>query len=145
MILILLPFTITIFIFGLFFQLIHLQGRTDWLYDSLIKVIYFPASFLFTKLAISLFTYQDILGLPLNHALKTDIIFLQVFIKKAFNVMPRLEFYIKMHPLIQNKKGLLKNFLILCAFPLSLYIYLIDEGNIIRQIYLNRLDLLEEL
>ena len=145
MILLLLPFTITIFIFGLFFQLINLQGRTDWLYDSLIKVIYFPASFLFTKWMISLFSYQDILGLPLSNELKSDIIFLQVFIKKAFLIMPRLEFYTRMHPLIQNKRGIRRNFLILCAFPLSLYIYLIDEGSTIRHIYLNRLKHLEEL
>jgi len=145
MIKLLLPFTITIFIFGLIFQLVHLQGRNDWLYDSLIKVIYFPASFLFTKWMISLFSYQDILGLPLSNELKSDIIFLQVFIKKAFLIMPRLEFYTRMHPLIQNKRGIRRNFLILCAFPLSLYIYLIDEGSTIRHIYLNRLKHLEEL
>ena len=144
MILILLPFTVTIFLFGAFFQIIRLMGRSDWLYDSLIKVIYFPASFLFTKLIISLFTYQDVLDLPLKNDLKTDIIFLQVFIKKAFNIMPRLDFHIRMHPLMQTKKGLSKNFFILCTFPLSLYIFLIDEGSIVRQIYLNRLKHLEE-
>ncbi len=144
MILILLPFTVTILIFGMLFQIIGLMGRSDWLYDSLIKVIYFPASFLFTKLVISLFIYQDVLDLPFNNELKTDIIFLQVFIKKAFNIMPRLDFHIRMHPLMQSKNGFAKNFLFLCTFPLSLYIFLIDEGSIVRQIYLNRLKHLEE-
>jgi hypothetical protein len=111
--------------------------------DSLIKVIYFPTSFLFSKYIIALFTYQDVLDLPLSSELKSDIIFLQVFIKKAFIIMPRFDFHIRQHPLMQTKKGLVKGFFLLCAFPLSLYIYLIDEGNIIRNIYLNRHKLLE--
>jgi hypothetical protein len=144
MILVLLPFTVTIFIFGVIFQIINLMGRSDWLHDSLIKVLYFPASFLFTKLIISLFTYEDVLDLPLRSGLKSDIIFVQVFVKKAFRIMPRLEFHIRIHPLIQGKKGILRTFLIFCTFPLSLYIYLIDEGTILRQIYLSRLKHLEE-
>jgi len=138
MILLLLPFTITIFIFGLIFQVVNLMGRTDWLNDSLIKVVYFPASFLFTKFMISLFSYQDILDLPVRNELKADIIFLQVFIKKAFGIMPRLNFYINQHPLMKMQKSFKKKALFLCSFPLSLYIYLVEEGTMIREIYLNR-------
>jgi len=140
----LLPFTVTLFLFGLLFQIIHLQGRSDWLYDSLIKVVFFPASFIFTKLAISLFNYKDILGLPLSKKNKREIIFMQTFFKKAMKVMPRLEFYAKLHPGIQTSKGFAKSFLTFCTFPLSLYIYLMEEGQILREFFQNRINILEE-
>lgn len=144
LLLILLPFTITLFIFGIFFQLIKLQGRSDWLYDSLIKIIYFPTSFMFTRYIISLFSYHDILQLPIKAELKSDIIFLQIFIKKAFSIMPRLEFHLKNHPLMQYRSSFFNKFLLLCAFPLSLYFFLIQEGYEIRKIYFNRLSNMED-
>jgi hypothetical protein len=144
LLLLLLPFTVTLFIFGLLFQIIRLQGREDWLFDSLIKVVFFPSSFVFTKLTISLFTYRDILGLPIKKNQKREIIFMQTFFKKAFRIMPRLEFYARLHPGIQNSKGLKRNFLTFCAFPLSLYLYLMEEGQILRDYYQNRINILED-
>lgn len=141
---ILLPFTVTLFLFGLLFQVIHLQGRDDWLYDSLIKVVFFPASFTFTKLAISFFTYRDILGLPLKMQVKREIIFMQTFFRKAYQVIPRMEFYAGLHPGIQTRRGLRRSFVVFCSFPLSLYLYLMEEGQILRDYYQNRINILED-
>lgn len=140
----LLPFTFTLFLFGLVFQLLQLQGRTDWLYDSLIKVIFFPASFICTKLAISLFTYKDILGLPLKNSTKHEIIFMQSFFVKAYNVMPRMDFYASVHPVVQNTSRLYSKFLTFCTFPLALYLFLMEEGQILRDFYENRKFFMED-
>lgn len=144
LLLILMPFTVTLFIFGLFFQLIKLQGRSDWLQDSLIKVIFFPSSFIFTKLIISCFTYRDILSLPIKLKIKREIIFIQTFFRKAYRIFPRLNFYAKIHPGLQNCSGMKKKFIILCSFPLSLYLFLVEEGEILEELYLNRLRNLED-
>ena len=61
-----LPFVLSLVLFGAIFQWIGLMGRTDWIHDSLIKALVFPNSFLAVKLGLEAITFRDIVHLPLG-------------------------------------------------------------------------------
>ena len=61
-----LPFVLSLILFGAIFQWVGLMGRTDWIHDSLMKALVFPNSFLAVKLGLEAITFRDIVHLPLG-------------------------------------------------------------------------------
>ena len=88
------PFIITLLIFGLIFHWVQLQGRQDWLADTLIKCLVFPSSVTILKVLLSYITYLDLLGLPLSMDRRLDLITLKAAFQKGSFVMKRFAWYL---------------------------------------------------
>lgn len=93
-----LPFVLSLFIFGAIFQWLTLLGRTDWVMDSLIKILVFPNSFFAVKLALGAITFHDILRLPLPDKFKTSCIVLKAILEKGSPLLTRYRFFMDLAP-----------------------------------------------
>jgi hypothetical protein len=122
-----LPFVLTLTIFGLIFHALRLQGREDWLVDTLIKCCLFPSSLIFVKLCLSYISYLDILQLPLSMPRRIDLITMKSAFTKGGRIISRLSWYLDTCTPAQTEgriKGRLKQY---AGLMIALYLYLYEE------------------
>lgn len=93
-----LPFVLSLVLFGLLFQWIGLMGRTDWLHDSFIKALVFPNSFLAVKLGLESITFRDIVRLPLSGSWRRSAIVLKAVMEKCTPLLHRYRFFMELSP-----------------------------------------------
>lgn len=122
-----LPFLATLGVFGALFQLVELQGRTDWLEDTLIKCLIFPSSLAFLRAALSYVTYLDLLALPVSIKWRFDLVTIKSAFQKGGQSLSRFSWYLDTYPYM-DRGGLLKRWLAKYAsLIVSLYLYLYHE------------------
>ena len=140
-----LPFIITLLIFGLIFHWYQLQGRQDWLADTLIKCLVFPSSVTVLKVLLSYITYLDLLGLPISMDRRVDLITLKAAFQKGSFVMKRFSWYLNTYGehLPRNRfKFSAKRY---ACLIIALFLYLYEEIEDAHQLLHNRYHHLREL
>ena len=93
-----LPFVLSLLIFGALFQWLGFLGRTDWIMDSVIKTLVFPNSFFAVKLILQAITFGDILLLPLPQKIKFPCIILKAVLEKGSPLLQRYYFFMNISP-----------------------------------------------
>ena len=122
-----LPFIITLLIFGLLFHWVQLQGRQDWLADTLIKCLVFPSSVTVLKLLLSYITYLDLLGLPLSMDRRVDLITLKAAFQKGSFVMKRFSWYLNTYGEHLPRNRLKFSARRYACLIIALFLYLYEE------------------
>jgi hypothetical protein len=122
-----LPFLASLLAFGVLFQLFQLQGRTDWLYDTLIKGVIFPSSLLFLRVTLDYITYLDLLSLPIPMRRRFDLIAYKAAFQKGSHSLSRFNRYLDSYPYLQEKNRLRRWFLKYASLIVALYLYLYEE------------------
>ena len=133
---IIIPFVLTLIIFGIIFDWLTLMGRTDWLYDSLIKAVVFPNSFFATKLSLESISFRDLITLPVNQDTRRSMIILKAVMEKCTPLLFRFRFFMNLTPHFQNKRW--PRFWRLCAVVMALYISIYRQTEQTRDLYNHR-------
>ena len=118
-----LPFLLTLLLFGSVFQIVRLQGRTDWLADTLIKCILFPSSLVLMRVSFSYVTYLDILKLPISMNLRFDLITIKSAFQKGGQILRRFSWYLDTYPYLAQGSRLQRLVAKYASLIVSLYIY----------------------
>jgi len=122
-----LPFVVTLFIFGLIFHLIRLQGRDDWLFDTLIKCLIFPSSLIYLKILLTYISYIDILSLPISMKRRIDLITMKSAFQKGGKILKRFSWYLNTYSAFSSKGNIKKRFMKYASLVIALYLYLYEE------------------
>ncbi len=142
----LLPLVVVFGLFGVLFQVFEVGGRTDWLEDTLIKVLFLPASVLYIRVVLSYITFYDIAGLKFSDSIKRDLVIFRTIVVRGNGCMERLKWYIDNNQLHFGQSFFYNNIPKYSALILSTYISLYQKAEILytiienRTSYLNRSD-----
>ncbi len=143
-----LPFIASLLFFGVIFQLARLQGRTDWLHDTLIKCVIFPSSLVFLRAILSYITYLDILALPLSMDRRFDLITVKAAFQKGGQALGRFTWYLEGYPYLAAEPGwrgaLRHQAAKYASLILSLYLFLYEETEHAYLLLQNRYRHLQE-
>lgn len=134
----LLPFIASLLAFGLAFQLIHLQGRSDWLYDSAVKCLIFPSSLLFLRIALSYVTYLDLLRLPISMKERFALITAKSAFQKGGKYLGRFSWYLDTYPYLHKDGALQQRLRKYASLIVALYLYLYEETENANLLLQNR-------
>lgn len=130
------PFVLTLILFGAIFQWLHLLGRTDWMADSLLKGVVFPNSFLVVKLCLESITFRDLTRLPLGEGPRRLTIVLKAVMEKCTPLLHRYRFFMDLTPHFEGRRW--KRFTRLCAIVVALYISIYQQTEKTRDLYDHR-------
>lgn len=133
---IVLPFVLSLLLFGAIFQWLELMGRTDWIYDSLIKSLVFPNSFLAVKLGLESITFRDLVKLPLRPSARRVLIVIKAVMEKSSPVLKRYRFFLGLSPHFQNRR--MGRFLRICAVMVAAYISIYRQTEQTKILYDHR-------
>jgi len=133
-----LPFLFTLMIFGIAFQLIRLQGREDWIADTLIKCLIFPSSLIFLKILLTYITYLDILRLPVPMKRRIDLITIKSAFGKGGAMLNRFLWYLDTYPGIFSGTRARKLLIRYACLVIALYLYLYEEIEDSNRLLRNR-------
>ena len=131
-------FLISLLAFGLFFQLVHLQGRSDWLYDTIVKCLVFPNSLLFLRTMLGYVTYLDILSWPLSLEKRFYLITYKAAFDKGGHALERFRWYLDGYPYLAQSSGFKRQLGKYASLIVSLYLYLYEETENARLLLDNR-------
>jgi len=120
-----LPFVLSLLVFGAIFEWLELMGRTDWMHDSLLKALVFPNSFLAVKLGLESITFRDILDLPLNAGGRRGAIVLKAVMEKCTPLLHRYRFLMDASPHFDGRRAGV--FLRLCGVIVAAYISIYQQ------------------
>lgn len=130
------PFVLSLLLFGGIFQWLELMGRTDWMYDSLIKSLVFPNSFLAVKLGLESITFRDLVRLPLRPHARRVVIVIKAVMEKSSPVLKRYRFFMGLSPHFQNRR--MGRFLRICAVMVAAYISIYRQTEQTKILYDHR-------
>lgn len=130
------PFVLTLIFFGIIFDWFQLMNRSDWLWDSLVKAIVFPNSFLVTKLCLESISFQDLLNLPVNQRTQRMMIILKAVLGKCTPLLFRFRYFMSLSPHFQKQRW--PQFWRLCAVVMALYISIYAQTEQTRDLYDHR-------
>jgi len=133
-----LPFVLSLLAFGALFQLVHLQGRSDWLYDTLIKCLIFPSSLVFLRVVLSYITYLDILALPISMSRRFDLITAKSAFQKGGKYLSRFSWYLDTYPYLRADSAIKGHLQKYASLIISLYLYLYEETENANLLLRNR-------
>ena len=139
-----LPFILTLALFGSVFQMVQLQGRTDWLADTLVKCILFPSSLILMRVAFSYVTYLDILELPISMNLRFDLITIKSAFQKGGQSLRRFSWYLDTYPYLATGTRIQRFATKYASLIVSLYLYLYHETENAYLLLQNRYHHLQE-
>ena len=139
-----LPFLLTLLFFGSVFQIVRLQGRTDWLTDTLIKCIVFPSSLVLMRVSFSYVTYLDILALPISMDLRFDLITIKSAFQKGGPTLRRFSWYLDTYPYLAQGNRAKRLIAKYTSLIVSLYLYLYHETENAYLLLQNRYHHLQE-
>lgn len=122
-----LPFVLSLVLFGAIFQWIGLMGRTDWIHDSLIKALVFPNSFLAVKLGLEAITFRDIVHLPLGAGGRRNAIVVKAVMEKCAPLLHRYRFFMDLSPHFDGRR--FQGFQRLCAVIVAAYISIYGQAE----------------
>lgn len=122
-----LPFMATLLLFGLIFQVVRLQGREDWLYDSALKCLLFPSSVVYLRVLLSYVTYLDILGLPISMHRRFQLITAKAAFQKGAKYLGRFSWYLDTYPYLRSDRAMKRALMKYASLIISLYLYLYEE------------------
>ena len=148
-IVLLLPFILIFFFFGVIFQIIHLSGRTDWLIDTIQKMLIFINTFFFIKLILYHIEFKDIVLAPISYSQKAYLIIAKNLFVEGNTILKRLDWYldsysyIKENSIIKVKFFRNINFVKYSSLILSLYFILYDLAELCWLLLNNRKSHLE--
>ncbi len=131
-----LPFVLSLLVFGAFFQWMALLGRTDWLWDSLLKALVFPASVLVVKIGLGAITFGDILASPLPGGLRRAAIVLKAVMEKCTPLLHRYRFFMDISPHFNGRRG--GRLLRLCGVVIAAYLSIYEQTDKTRSLYDHR-------
>ncbi|MGE4441696.1 MAG: hypothetical protein AB7D27_09430 [Desulfomicrobium sp.] len=131
-----LPFVLSLILFGAIFQWVELMGRTDWIHDSLIKALVFPNSFLAVKLGLEAITFRDIVHLPLGAAGRRNAIVLKAVMEKCTPLLHRYRFFMDLTPHFDSRR--FPKFQRLCAVIVAAYISIYGQAEMTQALYDHR-------
>jgi len=134
-----LPFVASLLAFGALFQVIRLQGREDWLADSLVKSMLFPSTLIFLRLLLSYITYLDILTLPISMERRFQVITIKSVFDKGGRYLSRFAWYLDTYPYLHSDRTLERALQKYASLIVALYLYLYEEtenaGLLLRNRY----------
>ena len=136
-----LPFVLSLLAFGAVFQWAGLMGRTDWMYDSLLKALVFPNSFLAVKLGLESVTFRDIVCLPLRPGARRNAIVLKAVMEKCTPLLQRYRFFMDLTPHFDDRRGsrsLRCRFLRLCGVIVAAYISIYQQTEKTQELFDHR-------
>ncbi len=122
-----LPFVLSLVLFGAVFQWIGLMGRTDWIQDALIKALVFPNSFLAVKLGLESITFRDIVHLPLSEGWRRSTIILKAVMEKCTPLLHRYRFFMDLTPHFDGMR--FSRFKRLCGVIVAAYISIYGQAE----------------
>lgn len=122
-----LPFVLSLILFGTIFQWAELLGRNDWIHDSLIKAVVFPNSFLAVKIGLEAITFRDLVHLPLGAGGRRNAIVLKAVMEKCTPLLHRYRFFMDLSPHFDGRRG--ARFQRLCAVIVAAYISIYDQAE----------------
>lgn len=120
-----LPFVLSLLIFGALFQWMALLGRTDWLWDSLLKALIFPASVLVVKIGLGAITFADILAVPLPERFRRAAIVLKAVMEKCTPLLHRYRFFMDLSPHFAGRRT--GRLLRLCGVIIAAYLSIYEQ------------------
>lgn len=125
-----LPFVLILSFMGFIFYLYNFGGRSDWLEDTVIKVVFFPSSILFVKAMLSFVSFYDITQLPISETRRSDLIVIRSLLVRGNLGMTRLKWYLDSYP--QHKSdGIFNNKIPKYgALILATYFYLYNKAEV---------------
>jgi hypothetical protein len=133
---IIVPFVLSLLLFGGIFQWLELMGRTDWIQDSLIKGLVFPNSFLVVKLSLDSITFRDLVRLPLRPRARRIVIVIKAVMEKSSPVLKRYRFFMGLSPHFENRR--MGSFLRICAVMVAAYISIYRQTEQTKTLYDHR-------
>lgn len=131
-------FVLSLFLFGLIFQLLKLQGRTDWMVDTALKCLIFPSSLLFLRTALAYITYLDILSWPVSMDTRFYLITYKSIFDKGGHALDRFGWYLDSYPYLAEGPKVKRLLARYASLILSLYLYLYEETENARLLLINR-------
>ena len=151
------PFLVTLILFGLIFHVIRLSGRSDWLADTVIKVLAYPNSVLAIKLILAYVSYTDIIQLPIETEKRISLITTKAVYDKGNTNLPRLRWHLSNYPVFKKEIeigrkidliayiiGRIKGKIAwIACLIVSLYLLLLEEEILIKSLINNRYTHLE--
>jgi hypothetical protein len=137
-----LPFVLSLILFGAIFQWAELLGRTDWIHDSLIKALVFPNSFLAVKLGLEAITFRDIVRLPLGQGGRRNAIVLKAVMEKCTPLLHRYRFFMDLSPHFDGLRW--SRFKRLCAVIVAAYISIYDQAEKTQALFDHRTSFLRK-
>lgn len=120
-----LPFVLSLLLFGALFQWMALLGRTDWLWDSLLKALVFPASVLAVKIGLGAITFADILVMPLPERFRRAAIVLKAVMEKCTPLLHRYRFFMDLSPHFAGRRT--GRLLRLCGVIIAAYLSIYEQ------------------
>lgn len=136
------PFVLTLILFGAIFQWFALMGRTDWLFDSLVKAVVFPNSFLAVKLGLESITFADLIRLPLKPGTRRSVFILKTVMEKCTPLLHRYRYFMELSPHFRGRRW--ARLTGLCGAIVATYISIYQITEQTRDLYDHRLRHLEE-
>jgi uncharacterized membrane protein len=140
-----LPFVLSLFVFGLIFQLIRLFGRQDWLQDTLIKCLVFPSSLIFLKILLTYITYLDILNLPISMRKRVGLITMKSAFQKGEKILRRFSWYLDTYSILKSDGRIKSSLKKYACLIIALYLYLYEEIENSNRLLKNRYQHLYEV
>lgn len=137
-----LPFVLSLVVFGAIFQWVDLMNRSDWIHDSLIKALVFPNSFLAVKLGLEAITFRDIVRLPLGHGGRRNAIVLKAVMEKCTPLLHRYRFFMDLSPHFDRQRW--SRFKRLCAVIVAAYISIYDQAEKTQALFDHRTSFLRK-
>jgi len=135
---VLLPLVLVFGVFGVGFHVFSVAGRSDWLEDTLVKVLFLPSSVLFVRSILSNLTFSDIINMKIPDKYKTDLIVFRTIVVRGSQSMSRLNWYID-NSQMHNGRSILHNKIPkYSALILSTYITLYQKAEMLYSIINNR-------
>lgn len=122
-----LPFVASLLVFGIFFHFMRLQGRDDWLSDTLIKCLVFPSSLIYIKILLSYVTYLDILQLPISMKRRVDLISMKSAFQRGGIMLRRFSWYLGTYTGFETDRRLKNRMTRFACLIIALYLYLYEE------------------
>jgi hypothetical protein len=137
-----LPFVLSLLLFGAVFQWLGLMGRTDWIHDSLIKALVFPNSFLAVKLGLESITFRDIVRLPLSERGRRSAIVLKAVMEKCTPLLHRYRFFMDLTPHFHGRR--FSRFQRLCGVIVAAYISIYGQAENTQRLLEHRIHYLRK-
>jgi hypothetical protein len=132
-----LPFVLSLLVFGAVFQWMELLGRSDWLWDSLLKALVFPASVLTVKIGLEAITFGDILALPLPGSFRRAAIVLKAVMEKCTPILHRYRFFMELCPHFSGRRG--GKLMRLCGVIIAAYLSIYEQTEKTRILFDHRI------
>lgn len=136
------PFVLTLILFGAVFQWLALMGRTDWLFDSLVKAVVFPNSYLAVKLGLESITFTDLIRLPLKPRSRRAVFILKTVMEKCTPLLHRYRYFMELSPHFRGRRW--ERLTGLCGAIVATYISIYQITEQTRDLYDHRLRHLKE-